>query len=75
MESKVGADDEVTSTAKNSTAVKKLIANTTQFAKLRYEGYKRLSEGKKFEIGLFFKIRKTSSENGHVFFLCVLLNI
>ena len=46
VENKVGADDEVTLTAKNSTAVKKLFANTSQFAKLRYEGYKRLSEGK-----------------------------
>ena len=46
VENKVGADDEVTSTAKNSTAVKILFANTEQFAKLRYEGYKRLSEGK-----------------------------
>lgn len=46
VENKVGADDEVTSTAKNSTAVKKLFANTSQFAKLRYEGYKRLSDGK-----------------------------
>ena len=46
VENKVGADDEVTSTAKNSTAVKKLFANTSQFAKLRYEGYKRLSEEK-----------------------------
>ena len=46
VENKVGADDEVTLTAKNSTAVKKLFANTSQFAKLRYEGYKKLSEEK-----------------------------
>ena len=46
VENKVGADDEVTSTAKNSTVVKELLANTSQFAKLRYEGYKKLSEEK-----------------------------
>ncbi len=45
-ENKVGADDEVTSTAKNATVIKELFANTSQFAKLRYEGYKKLSEEK-----------------------------
>jgi len=46
VENKVGADDEVTSTARSPTVVKELLANTSQFAKLRYEGYKRLSEEK-----------------------------
>lgn len=46
VENKVGADDEVTSTAKNSTAVKILFANTSQFTKFRYEDHKRLREGK-----------------------------
>ena len=46
MENKVGADDEVTSTARSPTVVKELFANTSQFAKLRYEGYKKLSEEK-----------------------------
>ena len=46
VENKVGADDEVTSTAKNATVIKELFANTSQFAKLCYEDYKRLSEEK-----------------------------
>ena len=46
VENKVGADDEVTSTAKNATVIKEHFANTSQFPKLRYEGYKKLSEEK-----------------------------
>lgn len=46
VENKVGADDEVTSTAKSPTVVKKLFANISQFTKFRYEDYKRLSEEK-----------------------------
>ena len=46
VENKVGADDEVTSTARSPTLVKKLFDNTSQLAKLRYEGYKKLSEEK-----------------------------
>ena len=45
-ENKVGADDEVTSTAKNATVIQELLANSSLFAKLRYEGYKKLSEEK-----------------------------
>lgn len=46
VENKVGADDEVTSTVRSPTAVKILFANTSQFTKFRYEGYKKLSEEK-----------------------------
>ncbi len=46
VENEVGTDDEVTSTAKSPAEAKELFAKTEQFAKLRYEGYKKLSEGK-----------------------------
>ncbi len=46
MENEVGTDDEVTSTAKSPAEAKELFAKTEQFAKLRYEGYKKLSEEK-----------------------------
>jgi hypothetical protein len=35
-----------TSTAKSPEEAKELFAKTEQFVKLRYEGYKKLSEGK-----------------------------
>ena len=46
MENEVGTDDEVTSTAKSPAEAKELFAKTEQFAKLRYEGYKKLNNGK-----------------------------
>ena len=46
VENEVGTDDEVTSTAKSPAEAKELFAKTEQFAKLRYEGYKKLSEEK-----------------------------
>ena len=46
VENEVGADDEVTSTARNPAEAKEFFTKTSQFAKLRYEGYKKLSEGK-----------------------------
>ena len=46
VENEVGTDDEVTSTAKSPAEAKELFAKTEQFAKLRYKGYKKLSEGK-----------------------------
>ena len=46
VEGEIGKDDAVTSTAKSPAEAKELFAKTEQFAKLRYEGYKKLSEGK-----------------------------
>ena len=46
MENEVGTDDEVTSTAKSPAEAKELFAKTEQFAKQRYEGYKKLNNGK-----------------------------
>ena len=46
VENEVGTDDDVTLIAKSPAEAKELFAKTEQFAKLRYEGYKKLGEGK-----------------------------